>query len=177
VDELPDDRHGARASRLATSLLLGLLWYPTLFVLYGVVELHVRLAWTGLYAAITALQMVHSLPGLQGIRSRYWPGELHRAGAADLPATPVGAQVLLVYLPIPVFGMAWHGMASYLAAWLLVALRSPLSWLAFAVCTAVEPIIVIELTGSGAQPSNLCLDPRHRHDQRPARLRRLSSTR
>jgi two-component system sensor histidine kinase DesK len=88
------------------------------------------LAWL---AALVALEVYHGAP-----RS---DGALPRGGQWTLTA-----QLLLVYLPIPLFGTNWSGMASYFAACALVALRPPKSWVLFAAVTASLPVIATALS-------------------------------
>jgi two-component system sensor histidine kinase DesK len=83
-------------------------------------------------AALVALQIYHAAPRTGGMfpRGRWW----------TLPA-----QLLLVYLPIPVFGMDWIGMSCYLAAGVLGVLRRPASWLLFGAIIATLPAILVTL--------------------------------
>jgi two-component system, NarL family, sensor histidine kinase DesK len=91
-------------------------------------------------AGLVALQVYHGAPRASGAlpRWRRWT---------------LTAQLLLVYLPVPLFGMNWIGMADYLAACTLVALRPPRSWVLFAAVTASLPIIVTALS----QPLLACV--------------------
>jgi two-component system sensor histidine kinase DesK len=79
-------------------------------------------------AALVVLQVYHGAPRADGAlpRARRWT---------------LTAQLLLVYLPIPLFGMNWAGMADYFAACLLIALRPPKSWVLFGTVMASLPII------------------------------------
>jgi signal transduction histidine kinase len=83
--------------------------------------------------ALVALQLYHGAPRIDGTlpRWRWWT---------------LSAQLLLVYLPIPVFGLSWSGMSCYLAACLLVVLRPPASWWAFAIVIAAGPPILAALS-------------------------------
>jgi two-component system sensor histidine kinase DesK len=84
-------------------------------------------------AGLVALQIYHGAPRTGGMfpRGRWW----------TLPA-----QVLLVYLPIPVFGMDWIGMSCYLAAGALAVLRPPASWLLFGAIITTLPAILVALS-------------------------------
>ena len=90
-------------------------------------------------AALVMLQVYHGMPRAGGAlpRARRWT---------------LTAQLLLVYLPVPLFGMNWIGMADYFAACALVALRPPKSWVLFAAVVASLPIIVTALS----QPPLAC---------------------
>jgi two-component system sensor histidine kinase DesK len=84
-------------------------------------------------AALVALQLYHGAPRTGGVppRFRWW----------TLPA-----QVLLVYLPVPVFGTDWIGMSCYLAACVLVVLRPPAAWLALVVILGADLPILAALS-------------------------------
>jgi signal transduction histidine kinase len=90
--------------------------------------------------ALVGLQIYHGAPRSGGAlpRGRRWT---------------LTAQLLLVYLPIPLFGMNWAGMTCYLAACTLVALRPPASRVLFAAVAASLPFIVIALK----QPPLACV--------------------
>jgi signal transduction histidine kinase len=83
--------------------------------------------------ALVALQLYHGAPRIDGTppRWRWWT---------------LSAQLLLVYLPVPVFGMDWTGMSCYFAACLLVVLRPPASWWAFTIVIAAGPPILASLS-------------------------------
>jgi two-component system, NarL family, sensor histidine kinase DesK len=85
-------------------------------------------------AVLVAFQIYHGAPRADGAppRGRWWT---------------LSAQILLVYLPVPIFGMDWIGMTSYLAACVLAVLRPPASWLLFGGIIATLPPILAALSG------------------------------
>jgi signal transduction histidine kinase len=96
-------------------------------------------------SALAGLEIYHGAPRRSG--------GLPRGGQWTLTA-----QLLLVYLPIAVFGTNWYGMASYFGACALVALRPPRSWMLFGAVTASLPIIAAALSQSFLAGADFVLD-------------------
>jgi two-component system sensor histidine kinase DesK len=132
-------RTAAAEPRLAFVVILVMSFTGAAANLIGIIT-HQRpgLAAAGFAAAgmavLVALQIYHGAP---------------RTDGAPPPARwlTLSAQSLLVYLPVPIFGMDWIGMSSYLAACVLAVLRPPASWLLFAGIIATLPPILAALSG------------------------------
>ncbi|BFV59172.1 hypothetical protein KCMC57_up42760 [Kitasatospora sp. CMC57] len=82
------------------------------------------------FAVIDVIQLTHSLPQMAAFRRRYGGWTL-------------GAQALLTYLPIILFGDVWGAAGGFLAGSALLLLPTAWAWVAFTLVTLSIPAIAV----------------------------------